>query len=310
LIVTVTLNPAVDEEYLVPEFRPGGWFRASRVQRSPGGKGINVSLVLKQLGLETAAMGFLAGFSGEYVRDFLRKAQITTNFLHVRGETRTNVYIVDEVGKVETGLAEPGPYISEDEIARFLSNYERILKRTDLVVLGGSLPPGIPQDFYCELIRIARQRDIPTFIDAAGAPLLAALEEGPTYAKVDQRFMGTYEGVALNSLDNLIEAVTRVHSLGIDWVIASYRTYGNVFFTAEGIFLAEFDRKGIVSMFGSGESLVAGLILAGKEGMDTKERILFGMAAALENALHVEKGVKGRAAVEKLIPRIRFEKLS
>ena len=74
MIVTVTLNPAVDEEYVVPEFRPGGWFRATKVQRSPGGKGINVSLVLKQLGLETAAMGFLAGFSGEYIRDFLRQA--------------------------------------------------------------------------------------------------------------------------------------------------------------------------------------------------------------------------------------------
>jgi len=177
-------------------------------------------------------------------------------------------------------------------------------------VLGGSLPPGIPQDFYCELIRIARQRDIPTFLDAAGAPLLAALDEGPTYAKVDQRFMAAYEGVALNSLDNLIEAVTRVHSLGVEWVIASYRTYGNVFFTPEGIFLAEFDRKGIVSLFGSGESLVAGLLLSGREGMGTKERILFGMAAALENALHVEKGVRDRSSVEKLISRIRFEKLS
>jgi fructose-1-phosphate kinase PfkB-like protein len=178
------------------------------------------------------------------------------------------------------------------------------------VVLGGSLPPGIPQDFYSEMIRLARHREIPTFIDAAGAPLLAALDEGPTYAKVDQRFMATYEGVTLNSLDNLIEAVTRVHGLGVEWVIASYRTYGNVFFTPDGIFLAEFDRKGIVSMFGSGESLVAGLILSGQEGMETRERILFGMAAALENALHVEKGVRDRASVEKLIPRVRLEKLS
>lgn len=309
MIVTVTLNPAIDEEYVVPEFRPGGWFRVSRVQRSPGGKGINVSLILKQLGVETAAMGFLAGFSGEYVRDVLRKAQITTNFLHVRGETRTNVYIVDEVGKVETGLAELGPYISEDEIARFLSNYERILKRTELVVLGGSLPPGVPQDFYCELIRLAKHREIPTLIDAAGAPLLAALDEGPTYAKVDQRFMANYEGVALNSLDNLIEAVQRVHSHGVEWVIASYRTYGNVFCTHEGVFLAEFDRKGVVSMFGSGEALIAGLILGGRERMETKDRIVFGMAAALENALHVEKGIRDREAVERLIPRIRFERL-
>jgi 1-phosphofructokinase len=82
-----------------------------------------------------------------------------------------------------------------------------------------------------------------------------------------------------------------------------------VFCTHEGVFLAEFDRKGIVSMFGSGEALIAGLILGGRERMETKDRIVFGMAAALENALHVEKGIRDREAVERLIPRIRFERL-
>ena len=90
MIVTVTLNPAVDEEYLVPEFRPGSWFRASQVNRSAGGKGINVSILLRQMGYDSAALGFLAGYNGEYIRDALRRERVTTNFVHVRGETRTN----------------------------------------------------------------------------------------------------------------------------------------------------------------------------------------------------------------------------
>lgn len=136
MIITVTLNPAVDEEYVVPEFRPGGWFRASETNRSAGGKGVNVSLILSQLGYSSAAMGFLAGFNGEFIRDELRKKRITTNFVHVRGETRTNVYIVDEIGHVETGVTESGPYVSEGALGRFLNNYDRMLTRAKFVYMG------------------------------------------------------------------------------------------------------------------------------------------------------------------------------
>ena len=92
MIVTVTLNPAVDEEFVVSDFRPGGWFRSTQADRTPGGKGINVSIMLRQLGYESTTMGYLAGFNGSYILDSLRRKRITTSFIHVRGETRTNVY--------------------------------------------------------------------------------------------------------------------------------------------------------------------------------------------------------------------------
>ena len=231
MIVTVTLNPAVDEEFVVSDFRPGGWFRSRNANRSPGGKGINVSLLLSQLGYETAAMGFLAGFNGGYIRDVLRKARITTNFVHVKGETRTNVYIVDETGKMETGLSEPGPYVPDEAYERFMKNYERMLKRARLVLLGGSLPPGVPQDAYASLIERAKNIDVPVWIDAAGAPLMSGLDAVPNLAKIDHRFMSKVSGISLTSLDNLIEVLTRLHDHGIEWSITSYHTYGDVFFT-------------------------------------------------------------------------------
>lgn len=140
-VMTVTMNPAIDIQYAVPDFSPGRWFQASEADRSAGGKGVNVSIILQQLGYESAAMGFLAGFCGEYVRDTLRRLKLTTNFVNVIGESRTNVYIVDEVGRIETGVTEPGPYISDEPLGRFMKNYERMLSRARLVYLGGSLPP-------------------------------------------------------------------------------------------------------------------------------------------------------------------------
>jgi 1-phosphofructokinase family hexose kinase len=309
VIITVTLNPAVDEEYVVPEFRPGGWFRTSSTDRSPGGKGINVSLLLAQLGYTSAAMGFLAGFNGEYIRDVLRRKRITTNFVHVRGETRTNVYIVDEIGHVETGIAESGPYIPEGAVSRFLANFDRMLARARLIVIGGSLPPGVPLDFYRELISRAKSREIPTLVDAAGPPFMEALEAGPTFAKIDHRFMSRMAGVALTSLDNLIEVVSKVHDQGVEWAVTSYRTYGEVFFTPEGIYLAEYERKGLVSLFGADDALIAGLVVAREEGMNVEEAVRFATACAWEDTLHFEKGIRDRETVEGHMEKVEIQKL-
>lgn len=310
MIITVTLNPAVDEEYVVPEFRPGGWFRASETNRSAGGKGVNVSLILSQLGYSSAAMGFLAGFNGEFIRDELRKKRITTNFVHVRGETRTNVYIVDEIGHVETGITESGPYIPEGALARFLNNYDRMLTRAKFVYIGGSLPPGAPQDIYRELVVRAKNKGIVTLVDAAGPSLMEALEVGPSIAKIDRRFINQMAGIPLTSLDSLISLVSKVHEYGVEWATTSYRAYGEVFFTPKGVYLAEFGRKGLVSMFGAGEALMAGLIVGFIEGMDVEDVIRFSMACAWEDALHIEKGVSSREKVEDLMKEVALEKIS
>ena len=309
MIVTVTLNPAVDEEYLVPEFRPGSWFRATSVNRSAGGKGINVSILLRQMGCDSAALGFLAGYNGEYVRDALRRERITTNFVNVRGETRTNTYVVDEVGHVETGIAELGPYIPEEALSRFFRNYERILHRADGVVMGGSLPPGVPQDIFRELTLLARRHGKPVFIDASGSPLLMALEGGPTVAKIDHRFMSLVMGVPLSTLDNLIGVAQKIHSQGVPWVVASYRTYGDLFSTPEGVFIAEVERKGIVSLFGASDALLAGLVLGLGERMPAEDAIRFAMAAALEDAMHMEKGVRSRASVEQHLSKVKLDRV-
>ena len=309
MIVTVTLNPAVDEEFVVSDFRPGGWLRSQQADRTPGGKGINVSIMLHQIGYESTAMGYLAGFNGAYILDFLRREQITTSFVHVPGETRTNVYIIDENGNVGTGLSEPGPDVSEDAQVRFMRMYTRMLQRARVVVIGGSLPPGVETGIYAELIRKAQSLGIPTIIDSAGEPLLEALDAEPTIAKIDHRFMSRMHGVPLNSLDNIIDVVSRLRERGIQWVIASYHVFGNVFSCPDGIFLSMSDRRTAVSLFASSDALIAGMIAAREEKMSSLDTIRFAMACAWETTTHFEKGIFGRAAVADIMRKVEIEKL-
>lgn len=310
MIVTVTLNPAVDEEYLVSNFRLGRWFRAEAINRSPGGKGINVSLMLKQLGYESIAMGFLGGFSGEYIREKLRRAGIITNFVHLREETRTNIFIVDRIGKVETGISEAGPYVDERSLNRFKRDYQRVLSMASMVLLAGSLPPGVPQDIYAELISMAKARGVMTFVETSGAPFKYALEAAPFFAKVDHRFMSELEGIYFTSLDNMIKILERIASMGVDYAVISYKGYGDVFLTPQGLFLAEIPVRELEgSSFGAGDALMAGMLLAFLERMPVEEAIRFAMACAWEDMRHIEKGISSREAVEELVPRVSVERL-
>jgi 1-phosphofructokinase family hexose kinase len=310
MILTVTLNPAVDEEYIIPELRPGGWLRATSRISSPGGKGINISTILAQFGYPSAATGFLAGMKGEYIRSVLRSYRITTNFVHIPGENRTNVYIIDEAGNLETSISEVGPTVSPEAVDRLRKVYGRILQRTKLVILGGTLPPGVPDGILGEFVRLAREKGIPTVVDAAGPSLMAALDAGPTVLKVDHRFISKVMGRSLTSLDNLIDVVSDFHKKGVEWAIASYRTYGNVFFSPGGIYLALADRKSIRSIFSTTDALLAGLVVAREEGMSTEETIRFATASAWECSTHVGKGIKSRQAVEEFMPLVELEHLS
>lgn len=310
MIVTVTLNPSVDEEYLLPEFEPGSWSRALSSQRTPGGKGINVALILSQMGYETATMGFLAGFNGDYIRDALRRLKITTNFVHVPGETRTNVYIIDQVGQVETGISEAGPSIQSDALQRFIVSYRRMLNRASAIVLGGSLPPQIPQDIYRDLCMMAKAAGLPVYIDAAGPEFLAGADAGPFFAKVDHRFVSKLTSKSVDSLDSMISTLKDMREMGIQWVASSYHIFGDVFLTPQGLYLATVsEREETGSLLSAGDALMAGFVVACSENMSVEESIRFSMACAAENSTHVMKGIASREAVQRRLADISLERL-
>ncbi|SNY65923.1 1-phosphofructokinase family hexose kinase [Paractinoplanes atraurantiacus] len=181
MIVTVTLNPALDLTYGIDALVPHGTHRVSTVAERPGGKGLNVARVLHALGEPVLATGLLGGHTGTRVASLLDTAGVPTSFLPVSGETRRTVAVVD--GTDATGFWEPGPVIPPGEWSRFGAHFRDLLPRASVVALCGSLPPGLPDDAYASLIHLATAAGVRTVLDTSGPPLRHGLRASPTITK-------------------------------------------------------------------------------------------------------------------------------
>ncbi|MGY0232694.1 1-phosphofructokinase family hexose kinase [Longispora urticae] len=178
MILTVTLNVALDVTYQVDALVPGAAHRVRSVAERPGGKGLNVARVLHALGEPVIATGLIGGAAGARARDLLETKHA---FVEIAGESRRTVVVTD--GSDATGFWEPGPEVSADEWAEFVRRYTGLVAVARVVVLSGSLPRGVPVDAYAQLVATARERDVPTVLDTSGEPLLRALAAGPDVIK-------------------------------------------------------------------------------------------------------------------------------
>jgi tagatose 6-phosphate kinase len=181
VIHAVCLNAALDITYHLPEFTPGASHRVERVTRRAGGKGVNVARVLRQLGADVVVVGFAGGDSGRAVVAELDRDAIRHRFVAVEGDTRSTVTLA--TGDQASVLNEPGPAIAADGWARLVAELDDSLAADDVLVLSGSVPPGVPVTAYAELIALGSARGVATVLDAEGAALRAALPAAPTVAK-------------------------------------------------------------------------------------------------------------------------------
>ena len=181
MIVTVTLNPALDLTYAVDTLVPHGTHRVATVTERPGGKGLNVARVLQALGEPVLATGLLGGATGDRVGQLLTGEGVRSSFVRIAGETRRTVAVVDNADA--TGFWEPGPTVTAAEWSLFVAEFRELLGPATVVTLSGSLPPGLPIDAYATLIALATAAGVPTVLDTSGPALLAGLRATPSMAK-------------------------------------------------------------------------------------------------------------------------------
>jgi len=181
MIVTVTLNPALDLTYAVDALVPHGTHRVITVAERPGGKGLNVARVLQALGEPVLATGLLGGATGDRVAQLLAAEGVRSSFVRIGGETRRTVAVVDRADA--TGFWEPGPTVTPGEWSLFVAEFRELLGPATVVTLSGSLPPGVPIDAYASLIALATAVNVPTVLDTSGPALRAGLLAGPSMAK-------------------------------------------------------------------------------------------------------------------------------
>jgi fructose-1-phosphate kinase PfkB-like protein len=210
---------------------------------------------------------------------------------------------------VETSVTDSGPNVDEDAQKRFFWNLDRMLPRATAVQMGGSLPPGVPDDFFKNAIDRVRRKNIPVFVESFGSPLDRAIEALPTVVKIDQRFMKTIRSISLSTLDHLIDISKKIFDEGVDWIITSYFNRSNVFCTTKGYFLAEIGVEEAVSFRSASDALTAGMMVARAERMGIEDTIRFSMACVREVICGSATDELSREDVEKALAGVTIQKL-
>ncbi|MEU9145273.1 1-phosphofructokinase family hexose kinase [Streptomyces sp. NPDC048349] len=282
MILTVTLNTALDVTYRVPRLLPHASHRVAAVTERPGGKGINVARVLAALGHEVTATGFTGGPVGSVVRELLAQSPGVVDALEpCAGTTRRTVAVVDETSGDTTQFNEPGPLITAAEWSLFLARYEDLLAAgARAVALCGSLPPGVPVGAYAVLVRAARAAGVPVLLDTSGEALRRGVAARPEIIKPNAA-----ELAELTGSREPLPATRDARRRGAHAVVTSLGPDGLLAATPEGAWRAAPPRALAGNPTGAGDSAVAGLLSALAQGLDWPERLTRAVALSAATVL-------------------------
>lgn len=292
MILTVTMNPSIDTRYTLDHLVIDDVNRVVPA-KTAGGKGLNVSRVLVQLGDDVVATGLLGGHSGAYLGDLMDADGIAHRFTPIAGESRTCIALLHDGNQTE--LLESGPVVSAEELEAFVGNFTDLVSGTSCVTLSGSLPKGVPADTYARLVAIAADAGVPVLLDTSGAALDAALEADvkPTLVKPNLTEINDLLGTSFGPDDLLDLQATLADDArfsGIPWVVVSMGAAGSVAFHAGRVLRARAPRIEAVNATGSGDSTIAGFAHAIAAGADDEEVLRCGNTCGTLNAMDPQTG--------------------
>lgn len=254
MIYTVTLNPSIDYIVRLDEVKVGSVNRMDSDDKFAGGKGINVSRVLKRLGIDSTATGFIGGFTGKFITDILESEKIATNFVQVAEDTRINVKIKADA---ETEINGTGPTIAPENLAD-LESILSSLTAEDTVVFAGSSPKNLGNAIYKELIGLARKTGAQVVCDFEGQTLLDSLDFQPLLVKPNNHELGDIFGVTLTDLPDIEKYARQLLDKGAQQVIISMAGDGALLVTRDGSYFAKPIKGTVKNSVGAGDSMVAG----------------------------------------------------
>ena len=303
LILTVTPNLALDITYEVPRLVPGATHRVSRVRQRAGGKGVNVARVLRTLGATPVIAGLAGGPTGTAIRAELAEAGFAEALTPIAGESRRTVTIVSEVDSEPTMCTEPGPAVSPAEWANLRVRLTETAARADVVVLSGSLPPGVPEDGYAQLIEIARGLGARTVLDTSGPALLAGLAARPDIVKPNAAELRAATGI-----DDDVEAARSLAGTGTA-VVASFGPGGLLAVTDQGGWRARPPRSLAGNPTGAGDACVAALALGLANRASWPNTLVKAVAASAAAVVCPVAGEIDQAHYEHLLADVVLEEL-
>lgn len=309
MIVTVTMNPAIDKTVDIDALERGGLNRIHHVELDAGGKGINVSKTIHELGGKSIATGFIAGSTGKIIQGVMDEWKIENDFIEVSGETRTNTKVFEKTGEL-TELNEPGPVVGEKDVQALLEKLGSYANEDTLFVLAGSVPKGVDKDIYRRIIELVHGKGAKALLDADGELFMNALEAGPDMIKPNKVELEQYAGMDyIASEQELLCAAEKLMEKGIATIAVSMGKSGAMFLQ-EGLKVKCPGLKVKAhSTVGAGDAMVAALSYSWSEGLSQEDTVRMCMAVSAGAVTTVGTKPPSREVVDSLLEQVVVEKL-
>lgn len=309
MIYTLTLNPAIDRELTVAEVQFDSVLSALKSQVDFGGKGFNVSRLLRSMGMPSTALGFIGGRTGDRLQHGLQALNIATDFVSIPSETRTNISIVTEKHDHYIKVNEKGPLVDEPKQRELLDKIASIAAAGDWWVLAGSLPPGVPDSFYAQIIEILNEHQAISILDTTGESLRLGCDAKPFLVKPNAEETQKLTGLPVDTVSQIAIAAVELRKMGAQNVVISLGKKGALLQTAEGSWLVHSPKIKEKNPIGAGDSMVGGLVWALSQGYPLKESLGWGAASGAATASMSGTEVGSRALIEELFQQVRYEEL-
>jgi len=313
VILTVTLNTAIDRTVAVPNFRLGQRHRAVESRTVAGGKGVNIARALRLLGKPVIATGLAGGSTGAAALERLGAESILHAFTPIAGESRTNLAFVDPTSGEQTEINERGPEVDQADIDRFVDKLLYLAQGASICVLAGSIPPGAPIDVYGRLITELGARGVLCILDTDGEPMRAGLRAGPAVVAPNISEAEEVVGHEFNDADDYAAGLAGLLEMGAGEAIITSEV-GCVAILGSGgerrSYEARIEQLEPVAPVGSGDSFLAGYVAARYDGASPRDCLAFGVACGAESTQHFGAGTLDRREVERLTGRVEVTELA
>lgn len=307
-IFTVTLNPAIDREFSVPVISYDQVLRSRAQSIDFGGKGFNVSRMLKSLGTSSTAIGFVGGKSGELLDEGLHSLGIETDFVWIEGETRTNVSIKSTAKNHYIKVNEPGPTITENEQKHLIDKITCLSSPGDWWILAGSLPPGVPTNYYARMITIIQGKGAKVILDSSGKALAEGCRAHPFMIKPNDIELRDLSEMPVESTAQVVAASKIVQNQDIKMIVVSLSSKGALLLSEKDIWLAKSPPIKEINPTGAGDSLVGGMVWAFEQGYKPIDALGWGVACGAAAASLSGTGVGSFQDIKALFEKTEVQK--
>lgn len=309
MIITVTLNPALDKTVILPGFAVNTVNRVSATRLDPGGKGINVSKVVKALGGKTLALGVLGGAAGGYIQAAMDKMELPNDMVLTGEITRTNLKIIDPLLQTNTDINEPGGPVSEETLDAVWHKLSRVVKPGDTVVLAGKNPPGMPDSRLADWVTRLHGMKVYTCVDTVGEPMQLAIAAQPDIIKPNREELAEIAGRRMVTDDDVLTAARELVGRGVGLVTASLGADGAIFVTRNQAFRGYAPKVSVVSVVGAGDAMMAALTHYSAAGCSLEETARRSIAVSVASVMCSGSEAPELNMILPLIDQVRLEKL-